>query len=177
MGLDIAIYQNLKMAKGNEAFDDKGELKWDENWVQFYVNPDFPGRANEIEDGKAYKGEYVNRFRAGSYGGYGVWRNTLAQLAGYPEFEYDDEFTNSKRKSHAAYGWYHPDEKLPFIELINFTDCEGVIGAEICAKLAKDFAEFQEKADQHKDDYFTKKYGAWRRAFEAASKNGVVEFH
>ena len=34
-------------------------------------------------------------------------------------------------------------EGLPFVELINFSDCEGVIGPEVAAKLAKDFADYE----------------------------------
>ena len=61
--------------------------------------------------------------------------------------------------------------------MINFSDCEGVIGPKTSAKLAKDFAEFQAQADAHPDDWFRDLYTTWRRAFELASDDGAVGFH
>ena len=66
MGLDITPYRNLVLANGNEAFDETGELKYDEGWHQMFVNPDFPSQADKIEDHKAYRGEAGEGFRAGS---------------------------------------------------------------------------------------------------------------
>ena len=165
MGLDITAHRGLTKAVGNEAFDETGELIWtgkDDDWFQLYVNDAFPGQAEDIEDQKAYKSAESFGFRAGSYGGYNVWRNELAQLAGY--------------ESDRAV-WAMDTKVGPFVELINFSDCEGVIGATVSAKLAKDFAAYQEKADQHPSEYFRQKYAEWRKAFEMAADGGCVDFH
>lgn len=62
-----------------------------------------------------------------------------------------------------------------FVELINFSDCEGVIGAEVAKKLAADFAAYQDKAGDKGD--FARVYASWRKAFELAADGGAVCFH
>lgn len=173
MGLDITAYRKLTPANGNEAFDETGELKYEDNWTQFYKNPDFPGRADDIQDRHAYKAEDSEGFCAGGYGGYNRWRDQLAELAGYPLTKYMQY--GQEQQSHAAACWKGVEG--PFSELINFSDCEGVIGAAVSAKLAKDFADFQEKADAHQDERFRDKYAEWRKAFEMAADAGAVHFH
>lgn len=161
MGLDISTYRKLVLANGNEAFDETGELKYEEGWHQMFVNHNFPSQADGIEDGKAYRGEEGKGFRAGSYGGYNRWRETLASIAGYTS---------------PAEVWDNP-KPGPFFELVNFSDCEGVIGPDTSRKLAKDFADFYEKAKALGDEYFFQKYEEWKAAFEFASDSGAVCFH
>ena len=173
MGLDISYYSKLVAAVGNEGFDEDGKVKYGDGWFTFYKNQHFPGRADDIQDGAAYMDSYAGGFRAGSYGGYNRWREQLAELAGYELTEFDDY--GRVAKCHAAACWHGAEG--PFSELINFSDCEGVIGATVSAKLALDFKEFQDKADQHCDDYFKEKYAEWRKAFETAADGGAVRFH
>ena len=168
MGLDITAYRKLTPANGNEAFDETGELKYEDNWMQFYKNPDFPGRADDIQARHAYKAEDSEGFYAGGYGSYNRWRDQLAELAGY-------QLTKYMQYGHAATCWEGAEG--PFSELINFSDCEGVIGAAVSAKLAKDFADFQAKADAHQDERFRNKYAEWRKAFEMAADGGAVRFY
>ncbi|MCG7985085.1 MAG: hypothetical protein JAY90_20335 [Candidatus Thiodiazotropha lotti] len=164
MGLDITAYSNLELAAGDVDPNDT-----EDSVVSFYVNPDFPRRAGDIVDDQAYQFKNEEDFYAGSYGGYNQWRETLAEIAGYPKGQ-----TENGVESYAATVWRDP-KPGPFMELINFSDCEGVIGTEISTKLAKDFAEYQDKADDQ-DEFFKKKYALWRSAFEMASKNGAVKF-
>jgi hypothetical protein len=75
----------------------------------------------------------------------------------------------------------------PFVELICFSDCEGSIGPETSAKLAKDFADYEEQArewakDRYADwhdefDWWFSKYENFKRAFELAAQGGFVMFH
>lgn len=159
MGLDITCYRQLTKAIGNEAFNDTGELKYGDGWEQLFHNWHFPGRADDIQDGCAYRSMDSGEFRAGSYGGYNLWREQLAKLAGYEK---------------AARVW--DGATGPFCELIHFSDCEGTIGTAVSAKLAKDFAEFQAAADAHADEKFRRLYAEWRRAFEVAADGGAVQF-
>lgn len=162
MGLDILAISKIKLA-GKEAFDEYGDLLVDK-YVKLYVHPDFPNQADDIEDRRAYSYDEDNifSFRAGSYSGYNRWRDMLANMAGYGD---------------ARTLWKNP-RPGPFSELVNFSDCEGVIGPKTSAKLAKDFAEYQHVADNLTDsDYFKTKYAEWRKAFEIASDGGVVIFH
>src|SRR3972149_5024711 len=55
-------------------------------------------------------------FRAGTYSSYNQWRDQLAQLA-----------------------------QGAFLELINFSDCEGAIGSKTSTKLLKDFQDHEQK--------------------------------
>lgn len=177
MGLDITYYANLQ--KLDCVFDKDGEpidpvtRKPLEDAVQLYVNPHFAGREVPIVDRGVYIAEECDGFRAGSYGGYNHWREGLAELAGYPAIETEDYGQKSMRHDAGA----HAAGSGPFYELIWFSDCEGVIGSAVAAKLAKDFADFQEKADAFRDEYWKEKYADWRKAFEMASNGGAVSFH
>lgn len=177
MGLDITAYRRI--AKLDAVFDSGGDpidhktrelLDYD---FRAYINSDFPGRADDIEDRAVYSaGEWLG-FRAGSYGWYNAWRDSLAELAGYPLGKYEQY--GRMWDSYCVECW--GGAQGPFAELINFSDCEGVIGAVISQKLAADFAQFQEKADAHPDERFREKYAEWRKAFEMAADGGAVDFH
>lgn len=172
MGLDISAYRNI--TKVDCVYDADGEpihpvtgdpLEWETDYdTTAYANPDFPGRAEGVEDRAVYKAAERMGFRAGSYGGYNLWREELAKLAGY-------------ESAGAAWG----ETSGPFWELISFSDCEGTIGPVVSAKLARDFADWDERAKQHvvenDDGWFYAKYQDWRRAFEMAADRGMVSFH
>lgn len=160
MGLDITAYSGLKELR---ARDDDYDNRSIENEVAFCINDAFPGRNCNIKKDVVYS--YTNSldFRAGSYSGYNMFRERLSQIA---------------LLVLPAQVWNNWDtfESLPFCEMINFSDCEGVIGTDICIKLAKDFQDFESKI-QNEDEYFIEKYGQWKDAFKLASDNGAVEFH
>lgn len=180
MGLDITAYRNLTPAPDSIGLDEDGDPI--DGYVRIYVNSDFPERADHLATGQIFKQSEDKAdtfcFRAGGYSGYNSWREQLAEMAGYPEVEYKDQLMGMC-KSHAAAAWDDSrdlSKPVPFAELINFSDCEGVIGPKTSAKLAKDFAAFQDKADQQ-DERFRRVYGNFRQAFEMAAQNGMVEFH
>jgi len=112
-------------------------------------------------------------FRAGSYSGYNMWRTHLCQIA--LDVPPDDV-------------WEDPEayDGMPFVELINFSDCEGCIGPKTSAKLAADFRQYggrlreiapkQITSDEDRG-YFFESYDDWQRAFELASRDGFVIFH
>jgi len=182
VGLDITWYRGLTKAVGAEGFDDEGEVKYEDGWFQVYKNSDFPGRADDLENRKAYRAAESDGFRAGAYSGYSRWRERLATIAAYPvvsvgNITTTDSMNYATNHPHAAAAWEEGMESRPFYELINFSDCEGVIGTAISKKLAQDFAEFQDRANATCDPRFIEKYNDWRRAFEMASDNGCVVFH
>ena len=160
MGLDITAYKEIVKAQNGEAFDEAGELKWTDGWFEIHINRDFPGRADDLQEAP-HKAEEEFRFHAGSYGGYNQWRNQLAVAAGYPSAEYVWAIAKGGQ----------------FFELINFTDCEGVIGADTSKKLAKDFSDFEAIANLHEDEWFRARYQDLKKAFEFAAENGCVCFH
>lgn len=175
MGLDITAYRRLKPAPGAETDDDgypvdsnhhvmfrQGLLDWTEkNW---------PGRAGTLTAG-IYSFADSFRFRAGSYGGYNEWRNELAKFA----------------CGKTAEEVWASSQHGPFVELISFADNEGTIGAEVSAKLAKDFADNLSRAVDHAGtlhsimsgdgDWWLISYKNWLKAFEMAADGGAVNFH
>src|SRR4051812_6000725 len=169
MGLDITAYRCIEKI----ACASPDECDHDRLWV----NTDFAQRADGLTDG-CYRSAEEFAFRAGSYSGYSIWRNQLAALAEYPATaNRTDSYYVTYPFSSSA--WTMPDETagLPFYELINFSDCEGVIGPETSKKLAADFAAFDEEASAAFDEYSYGKYRDWRKAFELASHGGAVQFH
>ncbi|AWH87137.1 hypothetical protein [Limnobaculum parvum] len=179
MGLNITAYHQLN--KIDTLFDDDG-LPIDNatgkplaiNYFQAELNSNFPGRADEIDDGAVYTYSNSMEFSAGTYRNYNNWRDDLAKLAGYSLGSRDDHGLDRKSYRVACLN----SEQGPFSELINFSDCGGVIGTAVSAKLAKDFANFNQRAQSFSEDtYFYAKYIQWHTAFELASDNGAVDFH
>lgn len=177
MGLDITCYSGLAFALPDQGVDALGDPLYDDGFFSLYLNRDFPGHhdglpVQRLNQKRIVCSGYDQRdgFRAGSYGGYGQWREQLAALAGYAKSTFDGE-----SPSH----FYGACEAFfgPFHELINFSDCEGTIGPVISAKLALDFAAFQARADAHPDERFRLLYQQWRRAFDMAAIGGAVQFH
>lgn len=180
MGLDITAYSSVKPLTGL-LFDEDGEVtNFEGDYTRIYLNDDFPGRASELEGIKYVSTDdsECHHFAVG-YGGHNFWREELARMAGYPAA--DIERYGRVEKRHDAGAWI--SDSGPFWELINFSDCEGIIGASVSAKLAKDFAEFDDKAQRHDSeipvmrDRFYGLYQKWRQAFELAAQNGMVHFH
>jgi len=135
MGLDISYYRRLVPAP-DAPKDEYGE----HDYMQFFTLHDGEDRrAADLKPG-VYSFDERDSFRAGSYGGYNAWRSELAKFAGYES---------------STYVWDNREKVAgqPFVELIDFSDCEGVIGPSVSAKLARDFATFQVRADTHPDEY------------------------
>jgi hypothetical protein len=176
MGLDITAYSGLVLRPDAAPDEDGSPVDYDKFWRAYPETIEasekhFPGRSDGIASGATYGFSTKFRFRAGSYGGYGEWRHWLARLVGY----------DSARDI-----WEQSDAGGPFVELIHFSDCEGVIGPGVAAKLAKDFAEWEERAAAWASDdgddaddavWFLQKYREWKHAFELAADGGAVEFH
>lgn len=159
MGLDIRSYRRIQYAEGNEGYTEGGYVKYPE-WSSAYVARDFPSQGADIRSGVPFKAAEESHFRAGSYSGYNAWRNLLARLVG---------FTGAPQV-------WEDGRSRPFTELIHFSDCDGCIGPTVSAKLAADFAQYQDVADAHEAEWFRTQYANWRKAFEMAADNGVVVF-
>jgi hypothetical protein len=181
MGLDITAYR--KLTKVEVELDEDGhpadESVYDSHAIA-WVNGG-RGQHDHLEH-KAfycYDGEFD--FRAGSYSGYNEWREALARFAGYEKSEYKDSFRGIVKSSHAATCW-DGETQGAFAEMIDFSDAEGCIGPVTSAKLAKDFAEHEERARTFvawpdDDGWFFRQYLEWKKAFEMASDDGMVQFH
>ncbi len=176
MGLDVSAYSKLQKIdclynEDGEPVDPVTRQEIDE-FVKIFHDPNFPGRADEFEDRACYSYEDSDGLHAGGYGGYNHWRNDLAKLAGYPLGQYEQY--GKMWDSYCVACWNGATG--PFSELINFSDCDGVIGTAVSRKLADDFAKFQSAADAI-GGLFAEKYAGWRKLFELASNDGCVRFH
>lgn len=168
MGLDITAYRHVwpapDCAKGDDGYPEDYE-----SYFRVYNIVDFQARGAPLKEGECYGSEGSMDFRAGSYSGYGEWRNELARLAGYPSHPAATRHAYSESARAASAG--------PFWELINFADNEGVIGSEAAARLAADFAKFDTLAMHQMEPWAYTLYTTWRRAFEMAADAGAVAFH
>ncbi len=180
MGISINAYS--KLTKIDVLFNNDGEpvdpvtSEPVEDYYKVRANHDFSGLADGLEDGACYSYAESEHVFARSYAGYAVWRETLARLAGYPL----DSFLNTfgvQENSHAASAWHgNVPDGAPFVELVNFSDCEGVIGPVVAAKLLRDFVEFDGRAKTIVDDRFYVGYCQLKRGLELASDGGALEF-
>ena len=191
MGLDISVISDIKpmdlpegMKKWSEEYYNWEEKEGKEFWSPYNMEA-FERHSEGLPDSELVysdDGEYFS-FRAGSYSGYGEWRNDLAIAAGY---EGGSEEVWMKADG-GAYGF-------PFEELINFPDNEGVIGPVVSQKLYDDFVNYEEEINHTIDQWYLKmvpgkeyagedmqwfknKYKDWKHAFDIARQNGMVIFH
>lgn len=178
MGLDITAHVRLTKIEGvkyleGEVYNQALEVVDYETYdLVAHLNPDFPVRADDIEDRGVYRSEDSFGFCAGAYSGYNRWRERLAELAGY--LKAPIEIYGREEHRYDAGAWAVAEG--PFWELIMFSDCEGVIGTSVSKKLAADFATFDGAAQAVGDPTFYPKYQDWRKAFEMAADAGAVDF-
>lgn len=160
MGLDITAYRNLRKAD-EVILDEFGDLadyetQWKPGGSMEWSESVWPGKGAPLEADTVYEWEESFDFRAGSYSGYNCWRDELQRFKGNEAFQ----------------------------ELIDFADCEGVIGSILAAKLLEDFkSHYQEAIEYSKmvheayPDWFIDSYRRWMKAFEMAADGGAVDFH
>ena len=164
MGLDITAISHAKRV-GN--LDAVLRLYDDCDGVGVYLAEGVPNLLDGKPPGR-YKGRDIFEFRAGSYSGYNAWREWLCKTF----LDVAPEVVWKRPKKFAG---------KPFVELINFSDCEGAMGPITCSKLYLDFSNktFEEAAElacPNGYDY-DDRYKNWMKAFEIGSKDGFVTFH
>lgn len=201
MGLDISVYKNAKKVTDPDEVkyvmehpDAPSEGAYEKGYRIPYLNDAFESRFEGLEV-TPYEFAEEWGFRAGSYSGYGSWRRELAELVGVQDLESFWRTCDAMEKQGVT-----PD--LPFWQLLHFSDCEGAIGPVACKALAKDFAEWEERAVEfakrkyeeemaakglgdrfpwdengHSDmGWWLNKYREWKKAFEDGVE-GWVAFH
>lgn len=197
MGLDISAYEFLEFDRSVFSDDTSNVNYLDElydkglNAVLIEDSDNHYNRLGGMKPG-IYQPKYPQlghlHFRAGSYGTYNGWRNTLSEvMCGMSAQDL----------------WEDPEgSNYPFYELIHFSDCEGVIAGQVAEKLADDFSNHFYKAIQYAANFhypahpedseedikasqedakeeaetFLYKYVKWMVAFQMASNSGAVIF-
>src|SRR5262249_17833337 len=132
MALDITAYCELTPAP-DAPRDVQGCANYREFFElsQTYIDSTerlWPGSAEGLSAGVFRFGRAFH-FRAGSYSNYNWWRDQLSRMA--------------HELSAHEFWLIEPRAKVTrraFVELIDFSDCEGIIGPVVADKLARDFA-------------------------------------
>lgn len=162
MGLAITVYETVEKALPEHEHTNKC---YEQGHVYAFCYEGFEQSLRGLEPKTCYIAADGPKFGfpAGSYHGYGAFREALsvAALGVRPEVV-----------------WANPDEyrDREFYELIHFADNEGTIGPEAAAGLAYDFRTHRERVRDQLEDYFAAMYDRWQRAFEIAARGGLVEF-
>lgn len=161
MGLHIfAIEKALKLSDDFsadfESFDVEGEI------FRAKVNPSFASHDHLTTGIYVSEGASIS-FSAGSYGSYNDFRSDLSMIV-------------NQVPSNVI--WNNPDlyEDSDFYELINFSDCEGVIGPDTANKLLSDFKRHREEFMIERDVWDGEKYDNWIKALEIAGNDGMLIF-
>ena len=191
MGLDITAISEIEPVEipedielwSDEYYDWEEEQNFPGSVWNLYQSSHFPEQGEGLPNGSVVsKGEEFGH-RAGSYSGYNEWRRLLARAAlGMSDVEVWDKIDSGVSYS-----------EVPFGELINFSDADGVIGPIASQKLYNDFVKYEEpimkkldrfylkfedyEIDGETYDWFKFKYKDWKEAFRVASNNGAVIFH
>lgn len=186
MGLDVSFYAEATMVHGEKhprALTEPQEGPSEECWDTFtvaYVNPDFRAQADGIihqscwETGK--RDEHIGQ----PYSAYNRFRAWLSK--GAHDVEPDVI-------------WEAPEQwwDKPFVRLIHFSDCEGIIGPESSQILAAEFASQREHVvgawyampkpfdvDQERWEgeiaYMVERYDRYAAAFALVGPTGFTVF-
>lgn len=157
MGLDITAYSKLSLVeavslKKMQETNWEHPLRYKDNRPYLFENWE-PARLPPLVEGFYRCDGETHGFRAGSYSGYSAWCNVLATVA-------------------------PPDDPAAFLELVEFSDCEGAMGPAVARKLHDDFTRHLDRAATvMTDTWDLERYMHWMRAFELAADGGAVHFH
>lgn len=162
MGLDVGWYTRLTKLP-TPTTPEEWDRFHDSGALDLWENEDFPFTLEPLEPG-FYECREGGSFQAGSYGTYGLWRRWLCKTVLGKEIE------------QIRYGSYNVKDPQPFYQLLNYSDCEGVLGTMVCEKLAQDFRVYEEKARYCGEPHDLVRYRDFADAFERASDGGCVVF-
>ena len=164
MGLDIIAYSRLKKNEylSNKKDEDKDYIYDDCLLIMSprlaEIEKAFPGRTEPLKyNGDVYDCENYEWINIGSYSTYGWFRWALEAFS---------------------------ENRDCFNELIDFSDCEGIIGSIVSKKLYEDFSSNAEsfeqwvhlKFDAYDSELLLQMYRKFESAFEIAKDGGAVEF-
>jgi hypothetical protein len=161
MGLSIEAYKKLKIVSEGRDF----ESDTPEGMVRIYHVPESLAASDRMKEG-IYKIE-GSWFKSPNMSctGFGIWREDLARMTGTTEKQIQE----------------HPEQFTSFVELINFPDNEGTIGPKTCAKLFRDFVEWEDRAAAFADSLMNPedwmdRYVLFRDAFALVGRQGALKF-
>jgi hypothetical protein len=163
MGLALVVYTNVKKADAYYCNEDEevkssatGQYMKENHFYARDVPAQWPGRSGIIEQGLVYTFDEKITILQETYSNYTQWRHFVRSAV-----------------------IVCAEDKNAFSELINFSDCEGVLGTEVCTKLATDFKRHERlMMTQLKHDiWFTEIYNRLNEGFAKVGNNGIIAFH
>lgn len=193
MGLDITCYSKLRpenppLSDDSDAYELIDEIY--EQGLQYYMptalawsDQAFPNRCPEFKSDQWYAYDASYSFRAGSYGGYNVFREGLAVLAGVVS---EEMWREGRRGAEGMYdlpavkALESDPTSRPFGELIMFADNEGVIGTACAKRLFADFINHREAAKalfNEEGMRWMDAYDHWIEGLRHATDGGAIDFH
>jgi len=176
MGLDVSAIKNAVLVDDPKVSETED--------LDCIYGGNFPQRLGSLVDGAYYDGEPTGSHYSNGYGRHGLFREKLAELAGYGAKKTPKPSPGDSDFMNKLYIHHHPNTVAaweagagPFFELIMFSDCEGYIGPEICQKLADDFRKFSDTVRLIDDQWFKQSFFDMRSVFEDGAQSGYVKFH
>jgi hypothetical protein len=186
MGLDVSFYASATMVHGEkhpraltEPQEGPGEECWD-TYTVAYVNPDFRAQADGIIPQSCWETGKRDLHIGQPYSSYGRFRAWLAKTA----LNVEPEVV-----------WNAPEQwwDRPFVRMIHFSDCEGIIGPESSQILAAEFERMRSHVhaaaralprpfDQTEEswegnvDRFLQQYDRWREGFALVGPTGFTVY-
>lgn len=146
---------------------ENGEVHF--SWFITQTDHYWPGRSRPLRADLVYKYARSSEAVCLSCSSYGLWRDDLARFAGY---------NTAKDARSAGLG--------PFIDLIDFTDCEGVIGSLSATKLSHEFKAYEAEASAFARSWefhprwaegkWIKMYAEMSEVLAVAAEDGAVTF-
>lgn len=151
MGLDIVLYKNVRFVS---VRDDMQDWAAEQDFLMHVGHGNYDAYsawAGPLKKGYYLYTERENCLQTG-YGGYAMFRDELEQMI---------------VKTY--------QQKRPFRELINFTDCDGIICNAMCQVMLNDFKSHQNLAEQMTAPS-RQKYYAIRDALASVGINDFLSY-
>ena len=181
MGVNITAFHSAKLVKNPtiEQIDDciLVEAIGEHDFLGGMVN-------GGIYDAKSHTEISLN------CGSFNDWREELAEMTGYKPIhqsvpvDESDAFPNwqvmgriIERQLLSKRPYMRGAQAVTsgaFWEILNSPDNAGTLGTEVCQKLAKDFEDFAERANQMDSKRFKERYWEFKEMFETAANNGFI---
>ena len=164
MGLDTRVYDNVKIADFIKIEDED-----DYDFITYVASPSWDFKIKNLEKDRKYNGDRVSLDDiAYSYGTHNRFREHLIKMMRRNDLvDYKGEI---------AWDALVKENRLPFYDFINFSDCEGVLDWEINEKIYKDFNDWHNEAKEYfeQDSWAYRNYKSWLSSFDNGRKVGSV---
>ncbi len=166
MGLDCRAFERVELVNAtSKPTPEEWEQYEDDALVWLGNGPAFAQRNGGLVDGFYRWSGGTEGWRAGSCSGYGAIRKVVCRLA---------------LGVNAESVWEHPDRFAgrPLVELIEFTDCDGFLGPEVCARLAEQSDSLPHITDalRSQADWWAEVWEQFVAGFKLAAHHGALVF-